>query len=542
MNNFWTVYGLIQINTETHIIEGEDIKNADKIIDKNTNQIIGISFNSTVIPFDEVTKPVKDSNGNIIGIETKFSEIVVDGETRPILKIPSDQIYGWKRLTAIYSDDFKQIYLGTIRRTLVYYGAKVWINCPCVMYGGEKTITFKADLFAHNRRVPGEVALFYYLNDEVPLGKVDVVDGHVELTVPVDDLEIINKSKFKLKFEPSFFYELAPAVGEGVVFVKEGNQKTPLTVDVTTTIANDNEWVKLVARVYRKNHEKYINFPGDLPGGGYVIFYLDGQKIWSQNNYKWYLNEAGYASVPIKPSMYFGRGTHNITAIYYPDTPELQAKYVETTGCGTLFLGDDKNKPSLTNTSRLCTYIGNSNKEIVFNSNRNLNGLFELILDGIILATSRVNNTRSVTLSFDTLGDWKQNVEYLWNFPGHHNLILKYSTDDGGSYPMEYWYYLDDFFIQTPINIELVGDIDTNSQTVNGENVYVGNNLYYINSNGKYVWYSPMNNREKSTTLGNKVKVKVTDTLDKKNKVNEGYLRFTFVTRTEENNMEEHIN
>ena len=101
----WYIYGLILINTESH-----------EIIDETGTEGDQYEF---------------------------YSEIKFYGRTDPILKVPSNKVsYGWQQLTAIYSDDFKQIYASTFKRTLLYYGRKVWINCPTIFHiKNDKTLT-----------------------------------------------------------------------------------------------------------------------------------------------------------------------------------------------------------------------------------------------------------------------------------------------------------------------------------------------------------------------------------------------------------------
>lgn len=495
-----------------------------------------------------------------------YSKILINGRTQPVLKIPSKDNNGnvikkgWKRLTAVYDDDIKEIYLGTLRRTLLFYGAKVWINCPCVFINySTMEVTLKADLFANNRKVPGGTGYFYIFSERVSTKKIKVVDGHAEETITIDegiDLDDVITYSFRFSFSEKFL--LAPDVGTGRIYVEKlSPHKTRLTVEVTNIVASKGTETKLIARVYHKEHGDVINHPSDIPSGGYIVFYVDGKRVGSAN-----IVNSGYAQINYTVDKNIG--IYNITATYVPNTPELQTKYDKTTGCGSLFVGSFANKPNIEVNTALCAPLRSQSKVISFTSDKILNGEIQAYLDQELIHlvggtapkwSIKVSNTKTFSIDFDTLGPISTTY-YHWAYSGYHNFMIKYSVDDdvyptesnGKTYPLEYYYYLDYFYIQKPVFIELVGELDTNSQTVpsgvnEGKKVYVGNNIYYIGSDNTYHWVSPsLTSRKKSTTIGHKVKVRIICEENEKELVEGGYVKLTFVTRTENNNMEENIN
>ncbi len=539
----------------------------------------------------------------------RFSPIKELGLTDPYLKIPEKNPAtnivipkGWKRLTAIYDDNEREKYLGSLRRTMLFYGAKVWINCPCTFVDKKtRKVTLKADLFANNRKVPDGCnknnvcsekrgyGYFFVGSIRVSHHRQYVKNGHVEETVTLPkDIEIIDRMEYSFVFEFSEHYLLAPDKGTGIIFTKTVSKgKTPLTVEVPTIITHEGLMPKLIARVYHTNHGKYVNYPDDLPSGGYITFYVDGKKIGSSN-----ITTSGFAThalnlttLPTTPRKDgIGYGVHNITAVYVPDTEELQKKYERTQGCGSLFIGkEDTNRPYINSITPLCTHRGNSNFEITFTSNKPLNGKVQLIMDLIpvklyedpikVEYTEDPDYLKTITeddlvevkdkdgniqqykfkLNFDTIGQ-VEDTNHHWLFSGYHNLMLKYMvydnfySEEGEYYPMEYYYYLNDFYMQIPVHIELVGKLDTNSQTMpNGSRVYVGNNLHRLidktntTDNNNTMWYAPGTNRPTSTTIGNIIQVRVVNNENEGKLVEGGKLKFTFVSRTENNNIGNNI-
>lgn len=505
MKRVWTVYGLVQINTE---------------------------YQKWI---------VLDEDGKEVQKEGYFTIVDYDGMARPVLKAPLDMSYGWKNLTAIYDDEIKQKYQSVLKRTLLYLGAKVYLNCPCIFFDeNDKTITLRADLFYHNRRVPGGVGSFYHNNNILDSSYVYVKDGVAcEVFDVPDELGVSNNDSFMFDFYANTDFQLAPAFDNGVIYVNQvPRDKVPLRVDVETVIVNEAEDAKLVARVYHKNYVDYVKYPDNLlhTSEGYVEFYIDGKRVETGNGkFKFDLNSAGFATAPFSATM--GKGVHKVLANFYPDTPDSNARYVKTGGCGTLYIGDDPDKPQISTSTPLCTFIGNENKTITFNSNEFLKGNLRLYIDmkPVALLNSNtddgsldVNGVKTVDLSFDSLED-TDNENYRWNFTGHHNLALKYTIDDGDYYPLEFWYYLNDLYIQRQTLVKVDCELDNNTIEDNDENVYVGNNSFYINGTNP-VWYSP-HTTDKSKTIGNKLIINVEDLENPKYTVNEGHVRVTFITR-----------
>lgn len=499
-----------------------------------------------------------------------------NGRTNPILKIPSGTPYGWKNLTAIYDDRVKEVYLGSLRRTRVYYGAKVWINCPCVVYDEEKgTVTLKADLFAHDRKVPVGFGRFFIGNIKVSKTRVYVVDGHAEQTIKVSDypnLEITSGTKYTFKYAFNEKYQLSPDNGYGRIIINKTEKgKTKLTVEVIPTIMDDNEKQKLVARVYHTNHGDYIRSPEDIPQGGTITFYINSpprkddpyQREVSVKVGSAPIVESGFAMIEFNPSQFkIGGGAYNIKAVYTP-SEELGGKYDETIGCGTLYVGDYPDKPVLTLTSNLCAKLGLDEKVLSFTSNKTINGDISLYMDWEPLQLLDSENhpvyslsftdTRNITIRFNLLGSVSDDYKH-WLYGGKHNLILKYTTNDGfkyyegdtGEHPLEYWYYLDYFNIQTPVRIELVGDLDNIYDTDNeGNNIFVGNNIFNIvtrNNKKTYELHIPIpSEREKSTTTGNNIPVRIINRENPDRIVQGGKIILSFATRTVEENKQTNI-
>ncbi len=592
-----------------------------------------------------------------------YSEIVIDGETRPILQIPpvkkrllghtdyreSDWErypghYGWKLLTAIYDDEFKEVYLSTLRRTKLYYGSKVWINCPTIYYdlNYDKELTLKADLFTNNRRVPGGVGVFKINGVTYSKGVRVVENGYVEESFT--GLTPKEWWTYSFHYQGSEYYKLSEAIGYGKIipFYTPLN-KIPLIVHVPTVILSEYEmradedvddfsgydfapiwddgkqcW--LTARVTHRNltgveegsGNKYVKYPDDIPGGGYVEFYVDGKLV----TYKKEdddgnvitvshipINSNGYARIPFdyhrvfntkldETNPYlesnveynpFGVGVHTIVVTYTPDSSELQSKYIVTSGSGTLYITKDSNKPYLELVSPNCTYSGNSNFSLTFNlpvwknifdrngylHNNPMNGSLRLFIDSYPVklkgstlgvrtlkddtgATMKdengndiildywydlpVNKTppSQIVLSFDTLGR-ETLKDYHWNYSSHHNMSLVYVTTDnvnGVDMEIEYYYHLKDFYLQVPVEIQLVSERDINEY---GDNIY-----YMVDDTGEITdveFYQ--SNRPKSQTVGNPIEIRLINKQNPSEPVNGGHIRLTFVTRTENKNMED---
>ena len=311
---------------------------------------------------------------------------------------------------------------------------------------------------------------------------------------------------------------------------------------MSTIILNQNQNGKLVARVHRQDYQTIINRE-DTPGGGYVTFYIDGKKVWYNKQTQWKLNSSGFASVPFKAlASQWSVGTHNIVATYTPDTPELQKKYIETSGGGTLFIGNDKNFPAFQSDSAWCTFIGNFSKTLSIYSNKELDGYVQLYIDEQLVKlkhTSSPNYKLKVNvapyntfdLSFSTTSSLQEDN---WLFTGYHNIKIVYSHKDSEEeVPIEYIHYFNDFYIQCPINLSIDGEPDINP--------YV-DNLFYINSNGNVGFFNAENISPKSMCIGHIMRIKVENKQDKNDIVNKGCVKVTLVSRTEKTNIQETTN
>jgi len=477
--------------------------------------------------------------------EEGYSSITFYGRTDPKLKIPPDNdtyvALGWKRLTAIYTDDEKQVYAGTLSRTLLYFGAKVWINCPDLFHiEGDTDITLRADLFANNRRVPGNYGKFQYNHKTVSPKKQVVAHGHAEETHK--KLNLFDKSEYSFQYELCEQYKLSEDEGKGMVYIYTVPKgKIPLQIDVPTTILNFDQEGRLSARVYHKNRESNEIGLNDVPPSGYLVFYIDGKRLQTNTGkYKFNISPNGFASIPFTPTLKekWEKGTHNITASFNVDTPELQEKYVSTNGSGTLYIGDDTNYPTLTSTTPWCT-SKDSSKTLTFLTNKKIKGKISLYIDYEKVPligcdenkelTINVNANQTFEISFDA-PDTLPSDECHWNYGGYHVISLLYSLNDGGDYPMEYISYFKDFYIQSPISLVIDGEPDINTY---------GNNFYYLE--GDTIKHH-ISEKKPSTVIGHKLTINVTNEEHKEDIVNEGYVRVTFVSRNNEENMEENTN
>ena len=451
-----------------------------------------------------------------------YTDVDSDGVARPVLKIPSDIPKGRRRLTAVYSDERRKTHAQSLARALVIYGSKAYIHCPTIYHFiQDEDITLKANIFANNRPVPGGYAIFKIQNKTVSTSRLPVTLGHVEETysIPVH----VDKT-YQCPYEGSEHYKISEARGEGVILVYR-EEKTPLIVEVLRLITNEHEHVKLVARVYHKNHGKVVNFPDDIPESGNITFFIDGEKVTYDGVSAIPISKSGFATIPIVAD--YGIGVHEITAVYEPDTEELKLKYNTTCGANTLFIGNDTNKPVLTQTGLNCGVRGEEYM-FEFKSSRKLSGLVRIYIDGSTINGSECYQNGDITIFGDTLPLYEQEVmdknsftftiiipnnrwvtqDGIWGYAGNHNMLIQYIEYDDELGDMEYWYTWKDFYIQIDTKV-YVEDKFIDNTSDNGK--YTGNNMY-IKENGEIVHYKPSESEmDKSLSIGNPLKIYVRD-------------------------------
>ena len=479
-------------------------------------------------------KDLKKKFGRKINIEKEgYTDVGEDGIARPRLKIndPERDVglkpipKGRRRMTAVYTDERREEYKSSLTRTWLIYGSKCYVHCPTIYHPANlEEITFTANLFANNRPVPHGNSKFKYNGKTVSKAKLPVSNGYVEETF---QLIVHNGSEYSCHYEGDEIYWISEGMGVGDIY-KYIDYKTPLVVDVNRLIMNVGETSKLVARVYLRDHGDSVNYPADIPESGTITFYIDreqyGQPVPIKQN--------GFASIPYTAT--HGVGVHLITAIYKPDTEKMKELYQETTGANTLFIGDDTNKPKLTQTTKNC---GKRNEEIelAFNSDRELNGLIRIYIDGTSLkdttksgSKTRTNGTITMYgnkgVLYEQLVQNKSSFSYhikipdredmlpesIWGYGGYHNMIIQYVEFDEELGDMEYWYMWDDFVVQIETKISVDGDLDNTSD--NG--VYTGNNMYI---DDETIVFRPNNNFNEvpqSITVGNPLRVLVEDAKD----------------------------
>ncbi|MBO7210102.1 MAG: hypothetical protein J6V44_03695 [Methanobrevibacter sp.] len=489
---------------------------------------------------DEETFRSKKFGRKINKEDEGYTNVDDDGIARPVLKIPSDIPKGRRRLTAVYTDERQEINRTSLDRTWLIYGSKCYVHCPPIFQPNNmEHVTLIANLFSNNRPVPGGNAIFKISEKTVSSGKIPVVNGHLEET---HQYKATKTTLYQCPYEGSEIWKISEARGEGPILVYVEN-KTPLIVDVAKIIMNKDETGKLVARVYLRNHGTEVT-PDEIPSSGTMTFYVD----YEQHGDPVEISKNGFATIEYEAT--HDIGVHTITAVYKPDTDEMKEKYQETSGANTLFIGDDTNRPTLTQVGLNCSVKG---EEYVFdfNSSRNLTGKLRIYIDGISINanecvengnTTFFGNTQTLyeqtvnevsNFKFTlTIPDYKSNtMESLWGYSGYHNMIIQYLETDTELGDMEYWYYWDDFFVQIST---LVYIDDTFMDNTSDNNKYTGNNMYVEESDGTYIHFKPTENQiPHSITVGSPMKIHVIDE-DTGEPVKKGHVRVTVTTRKKE--------
>ena len=484
--------------------------------------------------------------------EKGYTDVDYDGIARPVLKIPADIPKGRRRLTAVYTDERKEINAPSLDRAWLIYGSKCYVHCPNIYIPDTaKEVTLIGNLFANNRPVPGGNAEFK-ISSKLVSGKIWVSDGHVEHTenTTINDItfyqchylgKISNDER-----EGSTW--ISEDEGEGVIYPYH-EDKTPIVVDVMKIITNQKDTcakgkTKLVARVYHKEHEsEYIKYVQDVPSGGTVDFFVGDDKIGTSS-----IDKTGFASVPFNPSKY-EVGVYTIVAVYNPSS-KIATSYSQRAGSNTLFIGNDENKPCFTQNGLNCGIKGDD-YVFSFNSSRKLNGKLRIYIDGMTINASECEEAGKITFMGTTQPLYEQVVEDVnsftfttkipnhntnkvadsWGYSGNHNMVIQYLEKDEELGDMEYWYYWDNFYIQ--IEIDIHTDNLFLDNTSDGT-TYTGNNMYLFDSNGTPIHFKPtLNQIPKSICVGSPLRIYVQD-IDSGDKITKGRVRATVTTRKKE--------
>lgn len=382
-------------------------------------------------------------------LEDKNEGKVEDGFTDPELIIPSDIKYGKKRLTAKYLEN--EVYNSSLDRTIVYYGSKVYMHCPTLyLYKGTTPVTLKAKLFTRNKKVQRGRAKFKINYKTVSPTDLYVTGGLLEETV---DYKATKNRPYQCTYSGDITTGISHADAEGNIIIVT-TTKTKLIVEVTDIIcAQQYETTKLIARIYHLENNGTIL--DNVPQGGLVKFYIDGRHVGTSDN----ISYSGFSSIQYVATDTVG--CHEITAEYTPNTDELRLLYDTMSGSGTLFIGNDSNKPIIT---QLSDHRGANGTTVSlnFDSNRYLNGDIQIYLDNQIVPDICTEGQKETV---QNIVDFNVNIiipeeptsQKSWAFGGPHNFILLYTTTDG----YEYWYYtFDDFWIL--LKTEIMIDSETN--------------------------------------------------------------------------------
>lgn len=476
-----------------------------------------------------------------------YTEVDTDGIARPVLKIPSDIPKGRRRLTAVYTDERREINAPSLDRSWLIYGSKCYVHCPYIyLEDTAKEVTVHANLFSNNRPVPDGNAIFKLNNKTISLNKLKVVNGYVYQT---KDVSLKELTLYQCKYEGDEHYKISQGEGEGTIVVYH-EDKTPYVVDVMRIITNQQDnctkgKTKLTVRVYNKEHsDGFIKYPNEMLQEGTVDFYVDNVLLGSSP-----VNKNGFATFSLNPSSY-SVGVHNIVALYNPPS-QISPSYSQRAGSNTLFVGNDTNKPCITQNGLNC---GVKENEYVFsfNSSRKLNGRIRLLIDGITVNASEctnihedlklmgnelpiyeqiVDDVNNFTFTVDIPNHNTRVGEDSWGYSGNHNMMIQYLETDEDLNDMEYWYYWDDFYIQIDTNIYIDNTFIDNTSD---DDTFTGNNMYLIDSSNNYVHFKPTTNQiPKSRSVGNPLVIHVEDK-DSGEKIPSGTVKVKITTRKKE--------
>ena len=491
--------------------------------------------------------------GRKINKENKgYTDVEYDGIAKPVLKIPEDIPKGRRRITAVYTDEKREVYAPSLDRTWLIYGSKCYVHCPNLyVRDTQKNVTLVANIFSNNRPVPGGNAKFKISSKTVSTKKLYVINGYLEET---HKTTIKKTTLYQCVYEGSELYKISEGEGEGAIFPYH-EDKTDIIVDVMRIITNqldncDNGKTKLVARVYHAQKQyDYVDHTTDVPTSGIVTFFIDGQKVSYNNQSSFKIGRNGFVTVPITPSDY-EVGVHDIVAIYSPDTPETKVLYSQRAGSNTLFVGNDENKPCLFQSELNCGAT-NESHEFVFNTSDVLNGRIRLFIDGICVNANEcvengtlefmgneqvcyeqvVENKTYFTFNVRVPKYTAGNLSTSWGYSGYHNMMIQYLEKNDEIGDMEYWYFWNDFYIQINPNIYI--ENTTIDNTADGSS-FTGNNIFIKSSPTNIRLYRPnLTTVPKSKIVGDKIRIHVEDE-DTKNPIKTGKVKVTITTRKKE--------
>lgn len=477
--------------------------------------------------------------------EEGYTNVDYDGIARPVLKIPSDIPKGRRTLTAVYTDERKEINAPSLDRALLIYGSKCYIHCPNIYIPDtSEEVTVYANLFANNRPVIGGDSEFKLEYNRIS-NAIWVTHGYSEYT---HKTKIKDTTLYQCHYLGSEVFKISEDEGEGSIFTYH-EDKTPIVVDVMKIITNQKDTcakgkTKLIARVYHKEHENgYIKYIKDVPSGGTVDFFVGDDKIGTSS-----IDKNGFASVSFNPANY-EVGVYTIVAIYNPSS-KIAVSYSQRAGSNTLFIGNDENKPCLTQNGLNCGIKGDD-YVFSFNSSRELNGKVRIYIDGMTINASECEERGTISFMGNEQPLYEQSVENVnsftfttkipnhnsnkisdsWGYSGNHNMIIQYIETDEELGDMEYWYYWDNFYIQIEIDIHIDNLFLDN--TSDGS-TFTGNNMYLFNSNGTTTHFKPTTNQiPKSICVGSPLRIYVED-IDSGDKITKGKVRAIVTTRKKE--------
>lgn len=454
-------------------------------------------------------------------LEDKSGGKVDQGYTSPELIIPPDVKLGRRRLTAKYLRN--EIYDASLNRTIVYYGTKTYIHCPTIyQYKGTAPVTLIANLFTDNHRVTNGSAIFK-INNKTVTDKLNVTNGYLESEV---DYLVKSNSTYQCVYEGSVSNKVSPARGEGRIVLIDLHG-IELKVEVNDIFcANTGENTKLIARVHRL-HDGGTTNRSDIVEGGVIKFYIDDEYVGTSNE----INYAGFGYLNYTASN--PTGVYEIKAEYVPNTDALREKYHNMWGSGTLFIGDDPNKPALKQKSKHEGSRGNTSYlDFEVTNNISLNGTIQLYLDNVIVpmtGTSSMDNHKKLVMgdefTLDVLVPLEPTATRPWAYGGYHNFILCYTTHvsaldskSGVAYDKEYWYYTFDDFV-----IKLLTAIRINTDEEDGDNL----TIHHLDNN-QLVHVIP---RQDNFVIGDLIEFIVTSTEENNKRITEGEIEVTIKTR-----------
>ncbi|RAP46453.1 MAG: hypothetical protein BZ136_07545 [Methanosphaera sp. rholeuAM74] len=467
------------------------------------------------------------------------------GYTNPELIIPPEIRYGKRRLTAKYLEN--KVYDASLKRTIVYYGTKVYIHCPTIcIYRNTNTIILKANLYTNNHKVSSDNLqdeidenvfkdkFVFKIDNKTVEGVTTCRDGTVEITI--SNYKFTKDVSYQCVYQGDVSSFISQARGEGRIVVVDGYNATAIKVDVTDIhCACTGEHTRLIARVHRLYYNTAVN-KDDVITSGLVRFYVDGVLVGESTSF----NSAGFVYLDYVANL--DVGVHEIRCQYVPNTPELEKVYPSMCSSGTLFVGDDTGKPLIVQRSPHRGTHG-STSNLFYSSTSPLNGRVRVYLDNQLvgyLVNNGYNDSVDVTGSGFYLNLFvpvEPIASALWAYGGYHNFVLVYThsvsdenSKTGVGYDVEYWYYnFDDFIIQMDTSVM----IDCDEQDTGNLMIYYGKDV--VDRHVDTVSYEQSRD-DTNYVVSDKLKIKVLSIEENNTRVCEGKVRVKITPRLEKYN------